>query len=426
MAPVRIDLDQRRALVAQRHRLTPDTRCDDPVAVTESVVALHATDPATVFLSLAARSHGLAVEDMEHALYEDRVLDRVLGMRRTLFVVVPELRPVVHAACTDKIALGENRRLVKMMSEAGVGGDDPEADLDALKAEVLEALEDLQPALGREIAAEVGGLRRKLVLGSGKSRTEVGMTTLVLSRMAMDGTISRTRPTGSWLSSQFRYELVDVSHDEPLTVADASALLAGRYLARFGPATVEDCQWWAGWTKTQTRKAIEAVGAVAVEVDSGDGVAEAWVMPEVLDALAALGPDGSSDSDGGAGAAAGTGLGQPWVTFLPALDPTTMGWKERGWYLGEGSEVLFDRFGNAGPTVWAGGDGTSARVVGGWGQRPDGTVVFRLLEPAVSEVSDPAGLTDLAEVEAARIGAWLGGTVVSPRFRAPLERELSS
>jgi hypothetical protein len=103
-----------------------------------------------------------------------------------------------------------------------------------------------------------------------------------------------------------------------------------------------------------------------------------------------------------------------------------MGWKERGWYLGEGSEVIFDRFGNAGPTVWAGGDGTSARVVGGWGQRPDGTVVFRLLEPAVSEVSDPAGLTDLAEVEAARIGAWLGGTVVSPRFRAPLERELSS
>mgnify|MGYP000523652930 FL=1 len=88
-------------------------------------------------------------------------------------------------------------------------------------------------------------MRRKLVLGSGKSRTEVGMTTLVLSRMAMDGTISRTRPTGSWLSSQFRYELVDVSHDEPLTVADASALLAGRYLDRFGPATVEDCQWWA-------------------------------------------------------------------------------------------------------------------------------------------------------------------------------------
>lgn len=41
----------------------------------------------------------------------------------------------------------------------------------------------------------------------------------------------------------------------------------------------------------------------------------------------------------------------PWVALLPSLDPTTMGWKERGWYLGDHYPVLFDRNGNAGPTV---------------------------------------------------------------------------
>jgi DNA glycosylase AlkZ-like len=57
-----------------------------------------------------------------------------------------------------------------------------------------------------------------------------------------------------------------------------------------------------------------------------------------------------------------------------------MGWKERDWYLGEHGTVLFDRNGNAGPTVWWEG-----RIVGGWAQRPDGEIVYRLLEDVGSE-----------------------------------------
>ncbi|MGZ4679810.1 MAG: hypothetical protein ACXVIH_07445 [Ilumatobacteraceae bacterium] len=40
--------EQRRARLALRHRLSPSTRTDDVAAITESVVALHSTDPATV------------------------------------------------------------------------------------------------------------------------------------------------------------------------------------------------------------------------------------------------------------------------------------------------------------------------------------------------------------------------------------------
>ena len=105
----------------------------------------------------------------------------------------------------------------------------------------------------------------------------------------------------------------------------------------------------------------------------------------------------------------------PWVALLPGLDPTVMGWKERDWYLEPAhATVLFDRNGNAGPTVWAGG-----RVVGGWAQRADGTVVIELLVPVDRSVRRAV------EAEAGAVQDWLGATRVIPRFRTPLERRLA-
>ncbi len=103
------------------------------------------------------------------------------------------------------------------------------------------------------------------------------------------------------------------------------------------------------------------------------------------------------------------------MSFLPALDPTAMGWSERAWYLGAHRSALFDRSGNVGPTVWADG-----RVVGGWAQRPDGEVTYRLLEDVGSDTAGAVG------EHAARVQTWLGSARVVPRFRTPLEKELSS
>jgi hypothetical protein len=93
-----------------------------------------------------------------------------------------------------------------------------------------------------------------------------------------------------------------------------------------------------------------------------------------------------------------------------------MGWQRRDWYLGDYAKALFDTNGNAGPTVWSDG-----RIIGGWAQRKDtGEVVFRLLEDAGAEVSAAV------ESEAARLTEWLGDVRVTPRFPAPLQRQLSS
>jgi hypothetical protein len=102
-----------------------------------------------------------------------------------------------------------------------------------------------------------------------------------------------------------------------------------------------------------------------------------------------------------------------------------MGWAERSWFLGPHAGPLFDRNGNVGPTVWCDG-----RIVGGWAQRRgnsrsvaegggDGEVVVRLLEDVGSET---AGAVETA---AAGLAAWTGPVRVTPRFRTPLEKELT-
>ena len=105
----------------------------------------------------------------------------------------------------------------------------------------------------------------------------------------------------------------------------------------------------------------------------------------------------------------------PGAALLPALDPTPMGWQARSWFLGEHAPPLFDRTGNIGPSVW-----WSGRVVGGWAQRPSGEVVCRLLEDIGAD--GEAAVT----AEAGALEAWLGTGRVTPRFRTPLERELSA
>jgi hypothetical protein len=59
-------------------------------------------------------------------------------------------------------------------------------------------------------------------------------------------------------------------------------------------------------------------------------------------------------------------------------------------------------------------------VVGAWAQRASGEIAVRLLR-------DP-GATAAAAVaeEAERLRCWLGDSRVTPRFRTPLERELSA
>lgn len=95
--------------------------------------------------------------------------------------------------------------------------------------------------------------------------------------------------------------------------------------------------------------------------------------------------------------------------------PDRDGVAARDWYLGEHGPALFDTNGNIGPTVWWQG-----RIVGGWAQRPDGAIALHVLEDIGADARAAI------EAEAARMTRFLGEVRVTPRFRTPLERELSA
>jgi hypothetical protein len=357
------------------------------------VVALHGTDPASVFLAAMARMREPAVAAVERAPYEDRALVRMLGMRRTMFVVPRDLAPVIQSSSTRAIAATERRRLVQRLEGAGIAGD-VAAWLADVEESTLRALAARGVAAAAELSADEPRLRTSVLMAAGKPyEARQNISTWVLSLLAADGHIVRARPRGSWISSQYRWApLADWvpggMQDQPRDGAQAE--LVRRWLARFGPATLADLRWWTGWSAAHARAALAAVGAVEVDLDGAVGL----VLPDDVDPVPAP---------------------EPWAALLPALDPTPMGWSGREWFLGSHGPALFDRSGNIGPTVWWDG-----RIVGGWGQPPGGEVAVRLLEDIGSDARTAV------DAAAEGLAASIDGVRVTPRFRTPLERELAA
>ncbi|MBB5894257.1 winged helix DNA-binding domain-containing protein [Kutzneria kofuensis] len=374
----RITDRQRRALLGARHLLF--RRGDTVEEVADAVLALHATDAATVFLSIFARLREPSVEAVEKALYGEVTLHRMLAMRRTLFAVPGDLAPVVWSSTGRAIAARERAGFVKFLAEAGYS----ESWLAGVEKSTISALAARGEAVLSDLGSDVPELREQVTVAAGKPyEATQSIGTRLIRVLAAEGLIRRSRPRGGWTSSQFRWA-PSVPFDD---VPDAKAALVRRWLDRYGPATVADIKWWTGWTVTDVRKALADTETVSLD----DG-STAHVLPD-LDV-----PD----------------VG-PWAALLPALDPTPMGWQERSWYLPADRSELFDRSGNIGPTVWWDG-----RVVGVWAQRPDRSLAW---EP-LAEL--PRAAVKAIAVEIDRLTAALGDVRVTPRFRTPLERKLSS
>jgi hypothetical protein len=384
-----ITVAERRARLARRHRLAPAFRADGVVEAARSMVCLHATDPATVYLSAWARVEDMQVADMDRALYVDRSLVKQLAMRRTLFVFPRDALGVAQAAAGNRVAAAERRRLIRHVEAAGLQADGARW-LAKAEREVLAALADGREATSSELRADIPELEGSIDYGEGRSwggRMSVGPR--VLTVLSAAGEVVRGSNNGAWTSSRPRWTSLTSWLGEEVAVVeerDGVAALVERWLRTFGPGTAADIKWWLGSTLTAVRGALAELDAVEVDLDGQEG----FVLPDDLEATEPV---------------------EPWAALLPPLDPTTMGWIEREWYLGPYKEQLFDTSGNAGPTVW-----WEERIVGGWRQTESGDVDLQLLEDIGAD-----GRRAL-ETEAARLTEWLGGTKVLPRFPSPLWR----
>lgn len=381
---LRISDDERRRRLAVRHGLAPGHRAGSPEAATEAMTALHATEPATVYLSCRARCPSVTIADIDRALYDERSLVKQLAMRRTVFVFPRDLLPAAWGSAAARVAGSERRAMAREIVKAGIA---PDGDvwLDRARAEVLDALAD---APGGMTAAEIRRAAPAIDVKVSLSPHSAWAAPRVLTHLGLTADLARGENTSHWRVSRPRWTLMSRWLGEPpvaLDAADGYRELVRRYLRTFGPATEADIVWWLGSTKSAVRTALAELEAVPVELDSG---ATGWLAGDDLEPVAGPGH---------------------WVALLPILDPTVMGWKTRDFYLPADLRTqLFDTAGNAGTTAWVDG-----RIVGCWVQDGDAVVRVRLLEPV------PARARRELDDEAARLTTWLDGERVSSPIRPP-------
>ena len=377
-----ISVEERRVRLAHRHRLLPSRRTDDVPVIADDLVALHSSDPVSVFLSAMARMHHPSPEAVEKALYEQRDVVRHHAMRRTLWVATPDAMRAMHAAATRRLAAPEHRRTVGLLASSGVA--DAEGWLGEARQQVLATLHEHGPMTARALGERVPALRQPLQMAPGKRyAATVSAHTRVLLQLGFEGALVRTRPTGTWINGQYTWAAMDTwlpGGIDGVDPREGARHLVDRYLRVFGPVTVEDVKWWTGLPVTTVRRALEDADAVQVALGEGPGWLAATDEPV-------------------------PGTGEPWVALLPSLDPTTMGWKQRDWYLDPDCADVFDGNGNAGPTIWADG-----RVVGAWVQRPDGEIRTHLV------IRIDAEHQALLEERADELRRVLGAARFTPRF----------
>lgn len=377
---------ERRARLARRHFL--GEHGTEAASVTSALVGLHATDPATPYLSLWARIPGFGRADLDATLYQERSLVKHLAMRRTLWVVRADGIAAVQAASSDRVADAESRKLIADVEKAGVAVDGAQW-LRTACAAVLAYLETHGPT-------SAAGLRTALPELAGTydpapGRPWGGHTPLaprVLTVLAVRGAIVRGPNQGGWTSSRPLWVPAGswLAESEAAEPDAAGAALVRTWLRAFGPATVADIKWWFGHTLTWTRRALADIGAVEVDLHGMPGV----VLPDDLEPE----PDA-----------------EPWCALLPGLDVTTMGWVDREWYLNGLRDQVFDNRGNAGPTAWVGG-----RVVGAWNQDDGGTVQLKIASDIGRD--DRKALQNKAD----ELTEWLDGVIIKPRFPSPLSK----
>jgi len=389
--------------LARKQHLLPASRLADVVQVTRDIVALHSTAATGPYLSLWARVPDFQRQELEDALYERRELARVHCMRMTLHVVPSDEVPFFFQAYVERHARAEFRGWESLLVQSGICQEgEAEAFLKKLYRQIVDMLTEKGPSTVGQISQAVPELKAKVRHDVGKSyEGQFSIGSRLMLTMSVLGLLVRAQPRGTWRSNLYEYAalsdwLPDVDL-ESVTPQKARVWLVHRYLAAFGPATFGDVQWWTGFSKGETEEALGALKPAAVEV-AIEGLGDGYLM---------LAEDAQRLRD----------FAQPdipYVFLLPGLDSYIMGYHDRGRFLAAGHRAkVFDRAGNAMPTIWV-----NARVVGAWGQRKDGSVVCGFFE-SVSEEERV-----LLEGEVQRLEGFLGGEFLPPRTHTPFTRAL--
>jgi hypothetical protein len=352
-----------------RQHLRGDARASDVIQTARDLVGLHATGAPNPYLQLRARVGGFERSMLDRELYEHRSLVLVRCMRGTLFALPLNLLPIAWAA-TRRLVLNTSTRYL-----ASQGLDAKSYEQWANRIEAVLSTQALSAAQLRS------------ALGAGQ---QVRLPA-VLNQMCDEGRLLRDRPVAGWRDARHTYcrfaEALPQLRLDGCDPAEAVVLLVERYVARYGPVTLDDVAWWTGLGLGRCRAALDKLGdrLAPVGVPGWDG--EHLVLQADLDRILH------------ASSAPGTQL-----SLLAELDPYTMGFHLRARLLDNARHgFVYDRSGNATSVLLVDG-----RIAGVWDvlteRREARYHPFGALATAVEE---------RIRVELAAMGAFITGSAVT-------------
>ncbi len=354
--PESVAVEQVNSFLWHKQHLAPGTLGTDAPSVVRDVVALHATSALTPYLSLRARVVGFQPTQLDAELYVERRLVKVFCMRQTVHVVPLSELASVTAATDERLKRNARRELGQLVRWSGASGPaEEEITLARLQTAVAEFITARGPSTAAELSEGIPELKQRFHYAPDKPYGGVvTLGSMLPPRLTLLGLLVRGRPRGSWRSNQYEYALpgdwLPNGYPAPVPSAQAQAHLLNRYLAAFGPASLEDIAWWAGWSKGEAQRALSALGSQVAQLNIHGVGAGFWILVSDLPALLSTPP-----LTGGV------------VKLLPSLDGYIMGYRDRRRFLdSEHYDQVFDRSGNALNTVWVDG-----RVIGIWRELKD-------------------------------------------------------
>jgi uncharacterized protein YcaQ len=248
-----------------RHHLDERVPRRNMLEVVRRLCGVHAQLMSSAELTLWARVEDLDRQAVQRALWEDRALIKTWAMRGTLHLLPADELPLWHAA------LGTSPRYLREAAWQKYFGITLE-ELDRLTEAIAAALNG-RVMTREELMREVSRITGSVAFGTKLAQSSWGT---ILKPAAFRGRLC----FGPSLGQRVRFTSPDTwlaRAPKPVDAQTATATVARRYLAAYGPATYHDlARWWNGGGVSTARHWIASLGEEVSPVEL-DG-ANAWML----------------------------------------------------------------------------------------------------------------------------------------------------
>nr|WP_233204256.1 winged helix DNA-binding domain-containing protein [Halegenticoccus soli] len=234
-----------------------DGRAESVVAIAKSVCGLQAQDARAAVLAVRPRSKGLDAATVQAELHKSVV--RTWTLRGTLHLVAADDVPWLLSLFGPYFA--ERGPEPKRLAEAGLDNDAVEAAVVTLG----QTLADAGPMTRDDAAAA-------LVEAGVEIDPSSQLPNFLIRRAALRGVL---REVAS-LDGAVAYDVLGIEiPTQGFDRETALVRLAERYLAAYGPATLDDFVAWTGLGKRDARLGWEGAESIVVRVDDTEAVVAA-------------------------------------------------------------------------------------------------------------------------------------------------------